>query len=183
MGLFDQHGCLSPQTILVETGGAVTPERLAQVLANQALPALETSWPSRHLPLEDAARVLQFKGVQALSGTVFPAGTGVVAVSEASRFSSPCPGRSVFVRPVDTLEDALAYLEPVIGSLQGVALAAPQERWTDLATAFAQAGATRVCRPGTLQAPPALWPADGIRPLGAFVRWTSLEMHPDYGSV
>ncbi len=175
VALFDQQGCLSPHAILVETGGDLEPVEFARELAGRALPGIARVLPPRQLGLAEGADLLQFKGVQSLSGTVLPSAGGAVVVTHAERISAPGPGRTLFVRPVATLEEALAYLGPILDNLQGVAVAAGERRWGEVARCFALSGATRICAPGTLQSPPACWPGDGLRPLGALVRWVSLE--------
>ena len=58
--------------------------------------------------------------------------------------------------------------------LQGVALADADDResWVD---ALVDCGATRICRPGDLQAPPADWLHDGRPNVLGWLRTTSLD--------
>src|SRR5205085_2146383 len=58
--VFDQQGCLSPQAIYVERGGATTPEEFADLLA-AALEAARSRIPRRQLGPAEAAAIHQYR--------------------------------------------------------------------------------------------------------------------------
>ncbi len=182
VALFDQQGCLSPQVIFVETGGASPVDAFVRELAHRALPEVGKALPPRRLGLDEGAALVQFKGVRALDGAVFPVPGGAVAVTRASRFVAPGPGRTLLVKPVDHVDQALSYLGDAVRSLQAVAVATVAARGGTIERSFAHAGASRICRPGRLQSPPAIWPGDGFRPLEALLRWVLIDDENTDGS-
>ena len=153
--LYDQGGCLSPQTIFVEgdwKDALAFAERLASALRDAA-----TCYPlpvraDQALAVVREARALAWMGEgnrlwedPALRWTI-------IARPEAAFALSPTFG-VVSVQPLALLEDLPESLAPVAGHLQGCAVAGEAGDYIP--------GVFYLCKPGELQAPPLSWRQDG----------------------
>ncbi|MFW6200844.1 MAG: acyl-CoA reductase, partial [Gemmatimonadota bacterium] len=183
---FDQRGCVSPHVVYVERGGGMEPGEWAGRLA-QALAALEETLPSGPLLPSEASAIHQLRGTWEMRATA-EAGASVHhggAVAPWTVFVEPEPGfavswtgRVVRIRPVDSLEEAVAELAPVGKHLQTVSLAGvSDDRRLALAESLAEVGAARITTPEKSPWPPPWWHHDGEGPLGSLLRWTDLEGH------
>jgi hypothetical protein len=161
--LYDQGGCLSPQTVFVEGKVGAAREfamRLAEVLAD-TVPTYPLPYrDSRAAMLVREARVMAHMEAQAeLWGD---AGLRWTVVARPNKEFVPSPTHGVVsVQPLTCLGDLAASLSPVRGWLQGCAIT-PRDRAQVLPRIE---GVTYVCTPGRLQAPPLSWPQDGLLPL------------------
>ncbi len=193
---FDQQGCLSPHAVYVEETGAATAEEFAARLA-EALTKVETHLPSGRRGAGVASAVRQVRGaaefeaIEALaddgpgsgrSGTlgrrVFqsPHGLHWTVLYEADPAFVPSPlGRTVRVKLVKQLANAIEHLRPWRSALQAVGIAVKAERLGPLAEALAALGVARICPLGQMQSPRLAWHGEvGLRLLD-LVRWTDLE--------
>jgi len=167
VALWDQQGCLSPVAAYCEADQA---EPFAQALA-EALEEIERRLPRGELPTPAAAAIrretgeaemrraagidVSIRGDEALRWTV---------VREADANWRPAPlHRFVRVHPIEGLDHLLRALEPVARHLAGIASDRPRQ---DLAPL----GAARICKPGSLQAPPLAWHHDGQPLLAPLLR-------------
>ena len=181
---WDQHGCLSPHVIYVETGGNVTPEKFAELLATE-LAAWELREPRAPLPAAEAAAIASRRGIYEVRAAHDPdatrhwcseGSTAWTVVFEAdARFQVSCLNRFIYVKPVKDLTQALQQAEVVRGKVSTVGLAAPEVKAGELATQLARWGVTRVCPLGRMQSPPLTWRHDGRPALGDLVTWTDVE--------
>jgi len=165
VALFDQRGCLSPQTIYVE-GSEAQAILFAHGLST-SLSKLGASLPRARAGQAERAAVAEFirrlhlralpPATHAL-GTIFigPNTDGVAEfVVGTEPFSSPvCPafGRLVIVKPCrDAMQaaDAAKTLGPKLDSVGVAGRVTPS-----LQLVFTQAGALRVCPLGEMQRPP-----------------------------
>jgi len=180
VAMFDQRGCVSPQVVWVEEGGAVTPGAFAELVAG-ALEALEARWPTGRLDTHEAAWVQQLRGGAELRRAAGldvrlwrDAATSWTVVYEGEGESDQglwCVGRVVRVRPVPTLDELPGLLAPMRHHLQTVALAAAGSRFPALAAAVATVGASRVAPFPQVAFPPAWWRQDGRGVLQELVTW------------
>lgn len=156
--LYDQGGCLSPQTIFVEGGWNDCldfGERLAQ-----ALPQAVLAYP---LPVRSPQAAPSVREARALArmeeGTRLwedPALRWTVIARPRRDFTlSPTFG-VVSVQPLASLATLPQALAPVSAFLQGCAVASSSPIPPELAARLSY-----VCRPGQLQAPPLGWRQDG----------------------
>jgi len=180
---FDQRGCVSPQTIWVETGGRTSPREWAEALARE-LDTLSRTLPAGPPDPATAATIQQERGAVELRAAAgqddaLLAGEGLAwtVLLESDPRGSPvsCGGRTIRIKPLDDLERLPALLEPLSGSLQSLALAAPPARRARLASALARSGLSRITTFRELPWPPAWWRHDGTGPLQALVRWVELD--------
>jgi len=154
--LYDQGGCLSPQTIFV-VGGGNNVEAFSSVLA-EALSAVSQEYP---LPVRSARAAGAVAEARALAwmedGTTLwedPAQRWTVIARPGSGAPSPTFG-VVSVQPLASLDDLPEALGLVADRLQGCAVAGTLTAGSYLP------GVSYLCRPGELQAPPLAWRQDG----------------------
>ncbi|HVK58957.1 MAG TPA: acyl-CoA reductase, partial [Candidatus Kapabacteria bacterium] len=103
--------------------------------------------------------------------------TAWTVVHETSHAFQPSSlNRFIYVKPVQTLEEFLASLQPVHGQVSTVGLAAPLARAQQISLQLAREGITRICRLGKMQDPPLTWRHDGRPSLGDLVTWTDIEL-------
>lgn len=182
---WNQLGCLSPHVIYVETGGAVSPEMLAERLAEE-LARCERDEPRGEISVELSAMITSrrdFYRVRAAAEmetqTQMWASEGSTAwtvVYEAeARFQVSCLNRFIHVKAVANLEEALRQAEVVRGQVSTVGIAAADDRARELATRLGRWGATRICPLGQMQNPPLTWRHDGRPALGDLVEWIGWE--------
>jgi len=190
--LFDQEACLAPHVIFVE-GGFETACALAKDVA------VEMGKLARDLPLGDAPLSRRMAIRQELDAIAMSAAgptavfaaepctaagsarggaapAGFVVVQRIDKFEPSPLGRFVRVCPVASLDDALALVAPLGDLLQNVAVAAPPDRFHDIALRLARMGACRICPPGNMGTPTMMWHHDGKGCLAAMVRFTDIEV-------
>lgn len=183
VALWDQLGCLSPVAVYV-TGGGVAADRVASALA-AALEQAGRRWPRGRVDLEDAARLADERASAELRAA---AGAEVVVhradddsstvVREEDARPRPAPlHRFVRVHPVDDADALLAALEPLARHLAAVAIAG-FEALPALPRELARRGASRICAPGTLQAPPLDWRHEGRGVLTPLARFADCDRPP-----
>jgi hypothetical protein len=180
---WDQCGCLSPHLFYVESGGSVSAESFAELLAD-ALAKREETHPRRQLGVRDAAMIALKRDFYEIRAAASPDthlwrssdNTAWTVVFEGDpRFQLSCLNRFVYVKPVSDLVDALRGADSVRGKVSTVGVAGPEHRMPELATALARWGVTRVCPLGRMQAPPLTWRHDGRSALGDLITWTDWE--------
>lgn len=177
IALFDQRGCLSPHLYYVEEGGAVSPVEFAQWLA-QSLYVASYQLPKGVTSSAEAAQIQQLRGAIPLKGgKVFPSPRGVdwtVLYDPDPHFSVSPLARTIWIKPVRDLSEIAGHLESIRPYLQGVGLAIPQERQTEVILSLARMGVNRICAIGKMQKPPLTWHHDGrfrLLDLLRFVDW------------
>jgi Acyl-CoA reductase (LuxC) len=182
VALWDQLGCLSPVAVYAVAAEREPAERLAGALA-AALAAAQGRWPRGRIEPAASAAIRRERGAAELRAAggrpVFvhaSEGTGWTVVREDSAEWRPAPlHRFVRVHPVASREALLAALAPLGPHLAAVALEGFGAATAALAAALARLGASRICRPGSLQAPPLAWRRDGQPLLLPLVRLSDLD--------
>ena len=153
--LYDQGGCLSPQTVFVEGDWQVALD-FAQRLAD-TFPTVAARYPlpsraERAGAVVREARELAWMG----EGTRLWEDPNlcwtVIARPQATFALSPTFG-VVSVQPLASLEDLPEAIMPVAGYLQGCAVAGEAGDYIP--------SVSYLCKPGELQAPPLSWRQDG----------------------
>jgi len=166
--LFDQHGCLSPQYLVLEETDADATAAFVDALA-ASFRRLAQTMPRAPLTLDEAAHVWRFverARWRAQEGAAIrvvadgDAGFGVICDRTRALDGSPLQ-RHLVLLPVDTLADTSTLLAPLVGSVEAVGVAAPAARWPDAAAVAASCGAHRLCPLERMQAPPFAWRQSG----------------------
>jgi len=166
IALWDQLGCLSPLVVFVEGehAGAALADELARALA-----AAGRRWPRGDLSTAAAAQIRSERSEAEMRRAAGRAlrvhaceelGWTVVLEDDASQRPAPLH-RFVRVSPVSSRAELLCALQPLAPHLAGVALAGFGGETRELSRALLDLGASRVCAPGRLQAPPLGWHHDG----------------------
>jgi hypothetical protein len=182
---WNQLGCLSPHVIYVQIGGEVSPEKFAELLADE-LEQREQTEPRGELAAEHAATIASRRSIYAIRAAHSPDATRhwcskdstawTVIFEADARFQMSCLNRFVYVKGVKDLNEMLQNTGVVHGHVSTVGIAAPEDKTKELAMQLARWGATRVCPLGRMQNPPLTWRHDGRPALGDLVTWTDLEM-------
>jgi hypothetical protein len=181
--LFDQQGCLSPQLVYVEEGGAVTPHEFAALLA-QALERWQNILPRGRVTLEASAVIQRIRDEaewQALAGKsvalyTSPGGTAWTVIYEADPLFVPSPlHRTVRVKPLASLAQLEVLLAPWRMYLEAVGIAFDAGRRLEVEERLGRSGVSRICPLGTMQTPPLNWRHGGRPRLAELVRWVGVE--------
>ena len=153
--LYDQGGCLSPQTLhVISTFGdakrfsAILADALAAACAKYPLPIRAASAPGA--VLEARALALMEENTQVWSDT--KQRWTVIARPQSTWRGSPTYG-VVSVQPLLSLQDLPEAVAGVAGRLQGCAVAGDFAGYLP--------GVSYLCKPGMMQAPPLNWRQDG----------------------
>ena len=155
VALFDQRGCLCPQVVITPHPAKTVVQPLGRELERIAvdLPASpDTASLGALRQLKDSA-VAADRAVseQALaSGLVVQAGAAELVVGTPG-------GRSVRVYGDCPLGNAVTRLQPVVGRLQSLVIAAGPDRQRACRNAFASLGNVRTVLPGELHSPGFDW--------------------------
>ena len=182
---WNQLGCLSPHVFYVETGGEISPEQFAELLATE-LQTREQSHPRGAVDSAEAGAIAyrrSFYQVRATGGAEVETrlwqsenSTAWTVVYESDpRFQLACLNRFIYVKASANLKQALDGSDAVLGQVSTVGLAAESERLEELANELARWGATRICPLGEMQNPSLLWRHDGRPSLGDLITWTDWE--------
>lgn len=155
IALWDQLGCLSPVAVYARDA-----DGLALALA-EALEQIGQRLPRGSVGARAAALAVHERDAAELRGARVLAGAGWTVVGETDAAWRPAPlHRFVRVHPVADAADLLDALAPLAPHLAGLALAGFGAESPRVARHAAALGASRVCAPGRLQAPPLAWPRD-----------------------
>jgi hypothetical protein len=182
VALWDQLGCLSPVAVHAVDPDPAACDRVAEALAEE-LAAAEQRWPRGRVDAATAAAIqaardeAELRGAAGRRVTVLASrGTAWTVVREDAPPLRPGPlHRFVRVHPARSPEELSAALAPVGRTLAAIALEGFGPRARGVTLACAELGASRLCAPGTLQAPPLGWHAEGAGVLAPFARFTDLE--------
>lgn len=181
--LFDQQGCVSPQLVYVEQGGALDARAFAR-LAAAALDSLRDRLPRATLSPDEAAAIhrirasTEFRAIGGHDVDVFGSlDTAATVLYEADPAFAGSPlNRVLRVKPLADLDDLPARLRPVGRLLQTAGFAGPPDRIAALAPRLTAAGVTRIAPFRDMPFPPPFWHHDGRGPLAELLRWTDLEI-------
>lgn len=168
--LFDQQGCNSPHTILVERGGEVSPERFAALLA-EAMARVCAMLPKVHGGPHEASRILTLRATYDVRGGAhYPAGLEwtVLYGEDEEGLAEACGGRVAFVRPI---ADAMAAAAFASHRTQSVGLAMEPGRRLAFAEQATQRGVERCPPVGQMSHYESPW--DGGFLMDRLVRWVT----------
>lgn len=157
--MWHQMGCFSPRGVLFVGEDA----RLAEfgALLGEAIAREEVRLEANVVSAAELAQRAQARGVAEFQTDVWGSGVGWVQRSEEAFKGARISTHALSLHAVESLEKLPKMLRVSPRHIQGIALAAPAGDFEAWAAALRQAGATRVCAPGTLQIPPGDWPHDG----------------------
>lgn len=190
IALWDQLGCLSPVVVyavgVAHDGANQTAERWADRLADAlstALAAAELNWPRGEIDPASARDVVRERSEAELRSAaghnvrvIASDSTAWTVIRENAPDLRPAPlHRFIRVTPVsnpDALTDAIA---PMGSHLAAVAIDGFGEQTPKVCRELAALGASRICRPGTMQSPPIGWHHAGRGVLASLARMSDIE--------
>ncbi len=171
--MWHQMGCFSPRAVLF----CGSEERLAafgQALG-EAIAAAETRLEATDLDAGQLASRAQARGVAEFTKTLWGDGLGWVELSDEPFSGAQIAPHTLSLHRVDSPAGLADVVDVPPMQLQGVALEAADGVRDDWAEALAELGATRICRAGELQAPPAGWLHDGRANVLGWLRASTRE--------
>jgi hypothetical protein len=181
---WDQNGCLSPHVIYVEERGAVESDKFADLLAAELMQREQVA-PRGKISVNESAEIASRRSIyealaahrgdvkiwQSQNSTAW-----TVVFEHEVRFRFSPLNRVIFVKPVPDVTAVLKGVDEVKGKISTVGIAAPPEKFNELAAQLARWGVTRVCPAGQMQNPPLTWRHDGRPALGDLITWTDVEI-------
>ena len=170
--VFEQQGCNSPHTVFVENGGEVNPLDFAKTLAVSMDKVLKRI-PKNPVSADEAYTVVNIRSEYSFIGKVFSSkGTEwTVIYSEEKGLAEACYSRTLFVRPVDNINELLSYIEH--NKHQTMGLCIRNSVKDNFAINATRKGIERITKLGKMSAFDYPW--DGMFPINRFVRWVSLQ--------
>ncbi len=190
IALWDQLGCLSPVVIYaVGVAGSeanksseLWADRLADALAT-ALASTEQQWPRGEIGPASARDVVRERSeaeLRAAAGrnvrVMASDSTAWTVVRENGPDLRPAPlHRFIRVAPVVSPAALVEALGPMGSHLAAVAVEGFGEQAPALCRELATLGASRICRPGTMQSPPIGWHHAGRCVLASLARFSDIE--------
>ena len=181
---WNQLGCLSPHVIYVESGGNISPEQFAELLAKE-LDVMEQKQPRGKLSPEESANIAyrrsfyEVRAAHSLDTKLWRSADSTawtVLFENDPRFQMSSLNRFIYVKAVANLTQAIEGADAVRGKISTVGVAATEDRGKEIADELARWGVTRICPLGQMQNPSLLWRHDGRPSLGDLVTWTDWEM-------
>ena len=169
---YDQLGCLSPQVVLVQSGGVVDTVGFAGAL-HEALDELEPLLPRGLLPKEVLPQIAQWRGVAAARGTVFQ-GAGHLCAAESGALRLGPGYRHVGVYGCAGVGDLGQKLRPMGGHLKSLGVAGGVGDRTEVALSLPTGLAPRICPIGTMQTPPLDAYFDGLPPFAGLLSYVQV---------
>ena len=170
--VFEQQGCNSPHTVFVENGGEVSPLDFAKALAVSMDKVLKRI-PKNPVSADEAYTVVNIRTEYSFMGKVFSSkGTEwTVIYSDEKGLAEACFSRTIFVRPVDNLNEILNYIEHKKHQTMGLCIRnSVKDNFAKNAT---RKGIERITEIGKMSFFDYPW--DGMFPINRFVRWVSLQ--------
>ncbi len=155
--MWHQYGCFSCRAVTV-VGDQADADRFAIELA-RSIAHWEREWDATELDDATFGQRAQALGLAEFSGPVFRAEIGWVERRKGLPDGAWIAPHVVCVHHAATIDD-VQYALPR-NQMQGIALAGSGRFLGAMQDRAESLGATRVCRVGELQAPPASWPHDG----------------------
>ncbi|MFL6558647.1 MAG: acyl-CoA reductase [Bacillus sp. (in: firmicutes)] len=185
VSIYDQQSCLSPQTIYVEEGGAISSKQFAQMLGAE-LERYHKKRPRAKLTDEESMAIqrvrsrYQLESVQQDNVSVFSSQSDtswtVIYHNETGFEGSPL-NRFVHVYSVESEESVLSAIKPYQQYLQSCGLAVSPNRLFSLASQLGTYGVNRICSIGEMNQAKPGWHHDGRFNLLDLVRMTDIEMN------
>jgi Acyl-CoA reductase (LuxC) len=183
VSIYDQQSCLSPQTIYVEEGGAISSKQFAQMLGAE-LERYHKKRARAKLTDEESMAIqrvrsrYQLESIQHENVSVFYSHADTswtVIFHKETGFEGSPLNRFVHVYSVESLESVLSTIKPYQPYLQSCGLAVSPIRLFSLANQLGTYGVNRICSIGEMNQAKPGWHHDGRFNLLDLVRMTDIE--------
>jgi len=183
---WDQQGCFSPQEIFVETGGDVSPQEFAELLAEEMETtsiALPKGVNSGKMMVLDGYHQYLKKEMMGEPVKLFPSSTYqwlVIYDGNKPTFEPSPLFRVIKVKPVNDIMEIVSLIKPLGRFLQTVGVAIPNDRLIPFADAIGEIGATNIRTISNMTLEKSWEPWDGRFPLQELfeldnIRWVSIN--------
>ncbi|GAB3066752.1 acyl-CoA reductase [Virgibacillus ainsalahensis] len=179
VSVYDQQGCLSPQSIYVEEGGVVSPREFAQLLAKE-MDHYNDKKPRAIISDEEALAIrslrsqYEFQTENAVYSCPNDTSWTVIYHPEPEFEASPL-NRAVHIFRCTRLEEIPSILLPYRQYLQTVGVTVGPRRLFQLSERLGEVGVNRICSVGKMSQAPSGWHHDGQFNLLNLIRWTDIE--------
>jgi len=168
--VFEQQGCNSPHTVFVENGGEVSPLDFAETLAISMDEILKRI-PKNPVSADEAFTIVNIRSEYSFIGKVFSSkGTEwTVLFSDEVGMAKACYSRTVFVRPVNDVNDLFQYIKK--NEHQTLGLSIDKKRNLKFIKEATRRGIERITELGKMSVYDYPW--DGTFPMERLIRWVS----------
>ncbi|MDD2557663.1 MAG: acyl-CoA reductase [Desulfuromonas sp.] len=177
--MWEQSACSSPHVVYVE--GRDTAQALMQALG-RALEQWAGEIPPGSVSDDEAVEITKVREMAKLEKAMGSAdllhatGTGwTVVLRDDPAFETSCLNRTLIIKPVADLSEAVTAIEPMGEYIQTIAILANDQRARQLGLKLSAMGADRMVEVGRMAVRKHGTPHDGTRGLAMLVRWTSLS--------
>ena len=172
VSVFDQAGCASPHNLYIERGGAVSPERFCEILA-ETFPRTEVQIPKPTVSPEQISAIHSIRGVYDFKGKVWGSSsmswTVLLSDEDTPDLGKPVYSRVLMVHEVDDINQSLDLIEDYI---QTIGIEAPMDKAIVFASKATERGVARLPKIGRMLNFEMPW--DGIFLIDRLVRWNTL---------
>lgn len=170
VSVFDQTGCASPHNLFIEKGGAVSPERFCEILAD-SFPKTEMQIPKPAVSTEQISEIHSIRGVYDFKGKSWGSASmsWTILMDDENVLNRPVYSRVIFVHPVESIDEALEHTNDTV---QTIGISAPIEKALSFADGATKKGVARLPMIGRMLNFEMPW--DGIFLMDRLVRWNTL---------
>ncbi|MCA1038545.1 acyl-CoA reductase [Bacillus infantis] len=185
--IYDQQGCLSPQSVYIEEGGTVDPRRFAQLLSAELARYEKKRRRSalseeEHLSIQRTRGRYELEKLKGSSTAVFKSGMNTdwtVVFHKESGFEASPLNRFVHIFSVTELEGCIGWLKPYKKYMQSCGLAVLPDRLMDISAKLGDAGISRICPVGEMNRAKPGWHHDGSFNLLTLARVIDIERNAE----
>ena len=170
VSVFDQTGCASAHNLFVERGGAVSPEKLCEIL-NDSMAKTEIQIPKPMMSPEQLSAIHSIRGVYDFCGTAIGSETMSYSIllDNHDELHKPVYSRVLFVHAVDSIMQSIKHITE---DIQTIGIEATPEQAIAFAEAATPKGAVRFPQIGRMLNFEMPW--DGIVLIDRLVKWNTL---------
>jgi len=185
--MWEQSACSSPHTVYVE-GEKAAREMMVEI--GKALDDWAEEIPQGVVYDDEAVEITKVRELAKVNKAAgdedyyfTKEGLATVVYQSSTEFQISCHNRTIFVKPVKTLDEVIEIVEPMGQFIQTVSILADEERAKKLSTQLALIGADRFVEIGRMAVRKHGTPHDGSKGIAELVRWVSLgrnELETDW---
>ncbi len=185
--MWEQSACSSPHTVYVE-GKELAHQMMTEI--GKALDEWSEKIPQGTVYDDEAVEITKVRELVKVKKAFGEEdyyftkdGLGTVVYQTNTEFQISCHNRTVFVKPVDSLDEVINVVAPMGQFIQTVAVLADEERAKKLSAKLALIGADRFVEIGRMAVRKHGTPHDGSKGIAELVRWVSLgrnELETDW---
>ena len=176
--MWEQSACSSPHTVYVE-GKELAHWMMTEI--GKAMDAWAEKIPQGIIYDDEAVEITKVRELVKVKKAFGEEdyyftkdGLGTVVYQTDTEFQISCHNRTVFVKPVDSLDKVVNIVAPMGQFIQTVAILADEKRAKALATRLSLIGADRFVEIGRMAVRKHGTPHDGSKGIAELVRWVSL---------